>query len=76
MVIAMAAKGQMPFADFDYRQNIDGTMDSICLRCFMTAATGITKEDLSKKELEHANYCFGKKCLSVQFTGEDNPKRK
>jgi len=69
MVIAMAAKGQMPFADFDYRQNIDGTMDSICLRCFMTAATGITKEDLSKKELEHANYCFGKKCLSVPIHG-------
>ena len=76
MATTMAAKDHMPSDDFIYRHNIDGTTDSICLRCFLTAATGITTEEVSKKELEHANYCFGKKCLSVQFTGEDNTKRK
>jgi hypothetical protein len=77
MATAIAVKEPTPPAEFHYRQNADGTVDAICLRCFLTAATGTTVKELSKKELEHANYCFSRKCpSSVQFSAEQYPKRK
>ena len=45
MATTMAAKDHMSSADFTYRHNIDGTTDSICLRCFLTAATGIRTDE-------------------------------
>ena len=53
---------QVPRPDFHYRDNGDGTVDAICLQCFLTAATAKTLQELSKKELAHENSCFGRKC--------------
>jgi hypothetical protein len=64
----MPARESVPAPNFYYRQNEDGTVDAICLRCFLTAANATVLEELSKKELEHENYCFGRKCpVSIQF---------
>jgi hypothetical protein len=72
----MPARESVPAPKFHYRQNEDGTVDAICLRCFLTAATASTLDELSKKELEHLNYCFGKKCsVSIQFDADHSRKR-
>ena len=39
--------------DFAYRPNIDGTFDSICLRCYLTVETGNSIEDLAGQERRH-----------------------
>jgi len=77
MATTMAANDPQPPVEFYHRKNVDGTVDAICLNCFLTAATGTTLEELSKKELEHANYCFGKKVPdSVRFVREGFMKHK
>ena len=43
---------------FYHRVNTDGTIDSICLRCFLTAARGDIGSDLH--ELEAAHQCDNK----------------
>jgi hypothetical protein len=44
--------------NFHHRVSIDGTIDSICLRCFLTAATAENEADL--RELETAHQCANK----------------
>lgn len=39
--------------DFKYRENLDGTMDSICLACLETVASAKSEPDLKNQELEH-----------------------
>lgn len=71
MATAMAPQDPIPLNGFHLRKNVDGTVDAICLRCFLTAATGTTLEELSKKELEHGNKCSNKKCsASINFARE------
>jgi hypothetical protein len=41
------------FSQFHRRQNADGTIDSICLRCFLTAASAENETDLHKRETAH-----------------------
>ena len=43
---------------FHHRVNADKTIDSICLRCFLTAATAANEADL--RELEAAHQCDNK----------------
>jgi hypothetical protein len=43
---------------FHHRLNTDGTIDSICLRCFLTAVRGHIGSDL--QELEAAHKCYNK----------------
>jgi hypothetical protein len=38
---------------FSHRFNADGTIDSICRSCFMTAATGINEAALDEHESNH-----------------------
>jgi hypothetical protein len=38
---------------FQHRQNADKSYDSICLKCFLTAAKAGCEEDLEKLEPEH-----------------------
>jgi hypothetical protein len=38
---------------FHYRVNADGTIDSICLRCFLTAAKAENESDLHELEAIH-----------------------
>jgi len=38
---------------FAHRHNEDGTVDSICRRCFLTVATGRTEEELKEAEIIH-----------------------
>ena len=39
--------------EFRYRVNADGTIDSICLHCFMTAAKTGNEADLDRLEAAH-----------------------
>jgi hypothetical protein len=45
----------MNSTQFRYRRNADGTIDSICPHCFLTAATVENEADL--QELEAAHQC-------------------
>jgi hypothetical protein len=47
----MAIKPTPPL--FPRRHNADGTIDSICSRCFETVATAKTEEELRKGEDAH-----------------------
>jgi hypothetical protein len=40
-------------SNFVHRSNRDGTIDSICSRCFVTVATGLRTADLRQHELDH-----------------------
>jgi hypothetical protein len=42
-----------PSGLFCYRQNPDGTWDSICLHCFMTAASTPREDELQTLERRH-----------------------
>jgi hypothetical protein len=49
----------VPNGRFIYRHNTDGTTDSICLSCYLTAATGLTPDELTLQELSHLTDCVG-----------------
>ncbi len=49
----MAGTNSKPSVDFAYRHNTDDSWDSICLRCYLTAASGVSPEALSEAEAEH-----------------------
>ena len=72
----MAANDQLPPVEYYHRKNVDGTVDAICPCCFLTAGTGTTFEELSKKELEHSNNCFKKCPASISFVREEFRKHK
>jgi hypothetical protein len=38
---------------FPHRQNMDGSYDSICQRCFRTVSTRKTEAELAKDEFRH-----------------------
>jgi hypothetical protein len=38
---------------FCHRHNKDGTVDSICMKCFLTAGNAICEETLARLESEH-----------------------
>ena len=57
----MAAREVLPFPDFAYRKNDNGTYDSICLECFRTVAIGKTIDELAGQEFLHTLQCFAKK---------------
>jgi hypothetical protein len=77
MATGMAPQDRIPSFAFAHRQNDDGTVDAICLNCFLTAATSTTLEELSKKELDHGNNCFNKKCpASISYVREGFRKDK
>jgi hypothetical protein len=46
---------------FYHRLNADGTIDSICLRCFLTAVKAEIGADI--QELEAAHECYNKEPL-------------
>ena len=54
-----------PKGGFSYRHNQDGTIDSICLDCFMTAATASTEQELAGQESLHLTQCPGKNCSDL-----------
>ena len=45
--------GYMRSTGFAYRKNADGTIDSICLSCFLTAAKARSVEELAVAEKSH-----------------------
>jgi hypothetical protein len=47
---------------FHHRINADGTIDSICLCCFLTAAKGNIGSDL--REIEAAHECHDKERMT------------
>lgn len=49
----MTSPSALPPSTFRYRQNPDGTWDSICLLCFQTAASADRFEDLAALEALH-----------------------
>lgn len=51
-------------AEFQYRNNGDGTWDSICLRCFLTVGTSRSIEELV--DMEKAHNCYAKKRPKAQ----------
>jgi hypothetical protein len=63
--VAMAEIDFPPKGSFSYRHNQDGTIDSICLDCFMTAATASTEEELAGLESLHSTQCLGKNCSNL-----------
>jgi hypothetical protein len=40
-------------SQFNYRVNADGTIDSICLRCYLTAGSAKNEADLREREDAH-----------------------
>jgi hypothetical protein len=42
-----------PFEQFAHRENGDGTIDSICSRCFVTIANALNEADLKRAETRH-----------------------
>ncbi len=50
-----------PTRDFNYRSNPDGTVDSICMSCYLTAATATSSDELRHSERLHLRECVGKK---------------
>jgi ribosomal protein L40E len=55
----MVDSSPLPAAEFQYRNNPDGSWDSICLRCFLTIGTAAKIEDLA--DMEAAHDCYTKK---------------
>lgn len=49
----MAAASNAIPAQFSYRQNKDNSIDSICLRCYLTAATADSMAKLHRLEAAH-----------------------
>jgi hypothetical protein len=45
-------------SDFHHRVNVDGTVDSICLRCYLTAGSARNESELPA--LEAAHVCPGR----------------
>jgi hypothetical protein len=64
----MAARQVLPFPDFAYRKNVDGSFDSICLFCFQTVATGKSVEELTGREFVHTLECIRKKRPSADHS--------
>ena len=40
-------------AEFVHRENRDGTIDSICRRCFVTVVSSTLRADLERREKDH-----------------------
>ena len=49
----MSTPRRVPSGFFSYRHNFDGTWDSICLSCFMTAASSPHEDELQSLERLH-----------------------
>jgi hypothetical protein len=68
----MKSKQQVGSHSFAYRENANGTVDSICLRCFRTVGTASSRQVLAEAELPH-------RCeidlLSAVNAGTDRVKR-
>ncbi len=45
---------------FSYRHNPDGTIDAICMSCYLTAATASSPQELRRGESVHEEECLGK----------------
>jgi hypothetical protein len=50
----MCVRGMILHPDFVHRLNDNGTVDSICLRCFATVASLPKEPNLEEKENAHA----------------------
>jgi hypothetical protein len=57
----MAAQEIPPVGDFYYRQNADGSLDSICLHCFLTIATAKSQQEMTGPEFVHTLHCCNRK---------------
>ncbi|MDT8068275.1 MAG: hypothetical protein ROO76_08925 [Terriglobia bacterium] len=55
----MVDHATLPRPEFQYRNNGDGTWDSICLRCFLTVGTARSIAELV--DMEKAHNCYTKK---------------
>lgn len=53
IVLMTTPSSPHPPPAFVHRQNKDGTIDSICRRCFRTVATALTEEELRPGEEAH-----------------------
>ena len=51
----MSVPKRVPSGLFSYRHNPDGTWDSICLHCYMTAASTPREDEL--QALERLHFC-------------------
>jgi hypothetical protein len=77
MVAPKTTRVPMPSYEYAYRQNEDGTVDAICLHCFLTAGTAKTPAEVSKKVVGHESLCVDRKRpRSVQFFAEPLRKTK
>ena len=54
---------------FPHRSNVDGTIDSICPRCFATIGTSTWEADLERIEAEHV-------CEPSRLSYSDEQQRK
>jgi hypothetical protein len=55
----------LPNHPFRHRSNPDGSWDSICMRCYLTAATSKDEQSLNAGESEHR--CYGHLRKSMPF---------
>ena len=52
--------GRQYYRRFTHRLNPDGSYDSICMYCFLTAATSQTEDQLASLERDHVFQCWRK----------------
>jgi hypothetical protein len=53
MEVESMVNKSVSFAQYFYRVNADGTLDSICGYCFLTVATADTENELRRLESAH-----------------------
>ena len=58
--VGKAVSGGRHYHRFTHRQNPDGSYDSICMFCFLTAATSSTEDQLARLEQGHIHQCWRK----------------
>lgn len=62
--VGKAVCGGRHYRRFTHRQNADGSYDSICMFCFLTAATSQKEDQLARLEQGHLLQCW-RKCSPI-----------
>jgi hypothetical protein len=66
----MCVRGLILHPDFVHRLNDNGTVDSICLRCFVTVASLPKELNLEEKENAHACCHLARQTGAMKFGPE------
>jgi len=60
-------------SEFPHRSNKDGTLDSICPRCFLTIGTSTWEAELEQMEARHV--CSPERLRHIPIEGQKKPAK-